>query len=560
MGTRKWLEQELINTYLPKLERLTNTPSGRKACKKLLETMRDDWATNHELVEPIQQQGCMDQVRASIKANLGEEHWTLAIIGFSTAEYVVINNIKQDRVSKKNEAVQAITDPEAIVSKAVRLLESNAWADITAGLAVLTGRRVAELLSTATFTKKTHWCVIFTGAVKRGSEEGLQFEIPTLTTAQKVVDALAKIRKELPQAQGMTATEINQKYESLVAKACDKHFKDLIPVREGKDNLYTHLFRGVYATIATFWYCPPNIEAREFQSAIQGHFQILNEENPQLRRSLSASRHYADYEIADKAIAQAGGKRKGIKLGHGGIAPIEMFATTPEKPVKDSQKRGRTQGSIRLWREDKPVLEGLFERLGLPLEMKQEDKVRVVINWLDQNLVYPQLVEATPEPESVVVEIAEPAPVEAVDPLRADMQSLIGMMGQFVQTSQSLLQQATTMKPPARPPETIAPAEPAEPKQRKRKERQTEIVPTIHKAIDAIIAWNSAPERIHTDRWAITINALKSWVTWGEKITEILEERKEELEAHYKQFGIDPAKHNYFHRGKNKIRDMISID
>ena len=60
--------------------------------------------------------------------------------------------------------------------------------------------------------------------------------------------------------------------------------------------------------------------------AIQGHFAVLDEANPELRRSLAAFRHYSDYEIADAVIAHQGGKRKGIKLGQSGIKPIQMFA------------------------------------------------------------------------------------------------------------------------------------------------------------------------------------------------------------------------------------------
>jgi hypothetical protein len=98
------------------------------------------------------------------------------------------------------------------------------------------------------------------------------------------------------------------------------------------------LFRAVYASIASFWYCPPSVNETEFRAAIQGHFQILDEHNPELRRSLSASRHYA----GDRIVELHKGKRKGIKLGHGDIVPIEMFQNagerTERKPVKERKK------------------------------------------------------------------------------------------------------------------------------------------------------------------------------------------------------------------------------
>lgn len=73
----------------------------------------------------------------------------------------------------------------------------------------------------------------------------------------------------------------------------------------------------MYATIATHWYCPARVSDLEFKAQIQGHFQVLNEHNPQLRRSLAASRHYSDYEIGDGNGNREG--RKGIKLGYAGV-------------------------------------------------------------------------------------------------------------------------------------------------------------------------------------------------------------------------------------------------
>jgi Telomere resolvase len=361
MANRIWLEADLTHSYLPKIERLTDTPQGHTAAKRLLQLMRDNWANQHGLKETRQQQGCIDQVRRTIKEVLGEEHWSLDFIKFSTEEYIQLNDLKQDRVAHRNEAVRWLDNPDAIVATAVRLLKSPEWAEIAAGLAVLTGRRVSELLATAHFTPKTKWSVLFSGAVKRGKESGLSFEIPTLTTAQNVCEALAKIRLELPQAQEISIQAVNATFEPAVIRACDQHFAGLVPTREGKDALYTHLFRAVYATIASFWYCPQQVNEIEFRAAIQGHFQILNESRSTLRRSLAASRHYSDYEISDAVIAQYQGKRKGIKLGIAGIEVIEMFkdavirgTTVPEKG------RGKTTASVRIWKEDKELLELLL--------------------------------------------------------------------------------------------------------------------------------------------------------------------------------------------------------
>jgi Protein of unknown function DUF86 len=51
----------------------------------------------------------------------------------------------------------------------------------------------------------------------------------------------------------LSAEQINQKYAQAVATACDRHFPNLVPHHDRRDNLFTHLFRSVYAAIATHY-------------------------------------------------------------------------------------------------------------------------------------------------------------------------------------------------------------------------------------------------------------------------------------------------------------------
>lgn len=109
----------------------------------------------------------------------------------------------------------------------------------------------------------------------------------------------------------MSNREINRAYSNAVAQACDRSFTDIVPAKDSKGNLYTHLFRSVYSTIATFWFWPTDVPELEFRAAIQGHYKVLEEGSTELRRSLAASRHYFDYEISDQVIAAHSGQRKG---------------------------------------------------------------------------------------------------------------------------------------------------------------------------------------------------------------------------------------------------------
>jgi Telomere resolvase len=318
---RKWL-QALVDEYLLSVERLQNTPEDLALAIEWATWMRQQWAT-HGMAELKQQRNLMTDVRGAIKAQLGEHHVALEGMNFTVAEWTMINAPIADQVARRNENVVLLDNAEAIVAQAVRLLEQREWAEVAAGLVVLTGRRSSEILGTANFQAKSQWSVIFTGALKRrGEAHLLSFEIPTLTTAERVITALAKLR-QMCSTEGLSAEQINQKYSQAVATACDRHFSNLVPHRDGRDNLFTHLFRSVYAAIATYWYAPPTVDASEYKAAIQGHYTILETTDGELKRSLAASRHYNDYKIGDRAGNIDG--RQGIKLGYGGVEVIEVF-------------------------------------------------------------------------------------------------------------------------------------------------------------------------------------------------------------------------------------------
>ncbi|NJP10094.1 MAG: hypothetical protein HC866_11950 [Leptolyngbyaceae cyanobacterium RU_5_1] len=599
MGKRTWLENLINNSYLPAIAKLRDTPEDRKDAEHWADWMKRQWE-EHGLKTLKQQQSLMDRTRRAIKDRLGEDHFALESMRFTTEEYVQINNEKQGVVSQRNEQVQFLDNPDAIVAQAVRLLNSPEWSEIAAGLSVLTGRRSSEILSTAEFVPKTKWSVTFTGALKRrGETQILSFEIPTLTTAEKVCKALEKVRRELPEALGLSPQAVNSKYGQAVARACDRHFAELVPVREGKDNLYTHLFRSVYATIATFWYCPPRVNETEFRAYIQGHFAVLDEHNPELRRSLAASRHYSDYEIADQVIENYGGKRKGIKLGVGGVEMIEAFKVDEVVELLEElpPKPGRRQTtSVRLWQDDKAGLNQVFQHLELDEDLSQQDKMAYLLKWISERLEmpYPKRVEALQEedqqepprmdnalPVEEVEELKNALPIEKheeaqieSDPevqetvistgLEAKIDKLVDVMTQFIQVQMRSgpVPQSVVPKPVtssiAQAQEQEAPNTTSQEQPERRRRRSNETDEIIHQAIRAIMQYNDQAAR-YDDKWAITINALKAFAKSQRKIEMILQDRKEEIKHHHDKHQIDPERHNLKHRGKHKIEETIRL-
>ncbi len=351
----KWLHQ-LLAEHLPRLIELSGSKEDLELAKEWDSLIKEKLA-ERGLISPHQQKNRITDVRNAIKV-IDPNHPALEVVGFTANEWIEINSMAS--TESTNRTTQFLDSPDAIAQTANQLLSSRIWSEVAAGLAVVTGRRVSEILKTAHFTFKSTYSVMFTGAVKRRDEAvTLTFEIPTLVPAHTVLDAIASLRSWIDTS-NMTNRQINDRYEHAVAQACERHFRDLVPTRSGKGNLYTHLFRAVYATIAAHWFCPPTVSDLEFRAYIQGHFQILNETNSEKRTSMAAQRHYWDYKIADGQGNVDG--RLGIKLIETGVQVLEAFDTAQTK-IKT-----KSHGSLvhlRVFHDDRTTLAQIQEQFDL---------------------------------------------------------------------------------------------------------------------------------------------------------------------------------------------------
>ncbi len=140
------------------------------------------------LISAPQQKNRITDVRNAIKL-LDPNHPALNVVGFTASEWIEINSMASTESTKRT--TQFLDSTDAIAQTANQLLSSRIWSEVAAGLAVVTGRRVSEILKTAHFTFKSTYSVMFTGAVKRRDEAvTLSFEIPTLIPARTVLDAI----------------------------------------------------------------------------------------------------------------------------------------------------------------------------------------------------------------------------------------------------------------------------------------------------------------------------------------------------------------------------------
>ncbi|NET40070.1 MAG: hypothetical protein F6K19_50375 [Cyanothece sp. SIO1E1] len=331
-------------------------------------------------------------------------------------------------------------------------------------------------------------------------------------------------------------------------------------------------FRSVYATIAEFWYCPPQVDSTEFKATIQGHYKITQEKNPELVRSLAASRHYSTFVIADSVIAYHKGKRKGIKLGYGGIKPIDAFkeaAIAPSSSIQPSKQRS----GIHIWKGDRSRLQAILEQLDIT-GGNQQDRFAALLTqveqWLAEGINSTQEVPPTPQPPGELhqtaqevlgagpqVDNSEGAEANALLSTMTQMMGKIGDLIEFFSHSQEV-EQVEVVEPEVEASESDS-ATTSTPEKGLRQLNAERMRENVNQAIDAIFAHNNHPGRLHDEKWAISINALKAFCSSQKRILEVLELRQAEIDAHHSQHQIDSDKHNLRHRRRRTIDQVISL-
>jgi hypothetical protein len=645
-----WLRQ-LLAQHLTRLVSLGGSQEDLDLAKQWDCFLKERF-TERGLIAPNQQKNRITDVRNAIKV-IDPEHPVLQVVGFSAAEWIEINSTASEETSLRT--TQFLANPETIVNQAKKLLDSRTWSEVAAGLAVVTGRRVSEILKTAEFSNKSTYSLMFTGAVKRRHESiPLTFEIPTLVTATTVIEAIASLRSWLDTS-NMTNRQINDRYEQAVASACDRFFRDLVPLRSGKGNLYTHLFRAVYATIAAHWFCPPQVSDLEFRAYIQGHFQILNEASEQKRTSMAAQRHYWDYKI-DNGQGNVDG-RLGIKLQDPGVQVLSAF--DPQITTTVFEAHG-TRVHLRVFDDDRTILAQIQSQFDLPSRAAAN---HFVIELAQSLLNTAQILNLTPQqliaklqnlgqksdgeqtdlfagqssskPESISEDSAKSPQLETQDfsvlgsnnegkltiekssrvpdvddieaadnpannqnqPLNLEPQTarsekaLIERMEQQQQSMENLtraihglvevLADAPVISTTSTETE-ISTFKGVSPSQSRRQQKPSDAqfsLPTeevskntqnrkrrgelsrhkVNQYIDAIMAYNDVPERQRSDKWLITIAALKRLTHCGQSVIyDVLSQREADIQFHHQkhQLGIF---HNQKGRNAPPIESLLSL-
>src|SRR6476646_5009189 len=309
-GATKWVKR-FIQTYLPQIRE--QSISAETFAQVLKDELR-----SRKLTTPAQQKNYRSNICQALKV-IDANHSAIALVSPTTEQYRELNEQQRGRLAERETKYFTSATAEILVERATALLESAEWSEVAAGLAVLVGRRISEILL-SDFSLKSAWSLNFSEMSKKSElATGLVIEVPTLAPASTVLKAMQRLQKSLKiedlklesLTRKMAKQTVNYRYSEFVAAKCHEHFSDLVPARADGENLYSHIFRAVYATIAAHWFCPLNVPEHLYKAEIQGHF-TLTKEGKKLP-NYSARANYDDYAIATENGNRDG--RLGIKLG-----------------------------------------------------------------------------------------------------------------------------------------------------------------------------------------------------------------------------------------------------
>lgn len=169
-------------------------------------------------------------------------------------------------IAESQKERKEIKNYEQMIQKAIRLLDSTKYSEITSALCFLTGRRATEILKTAKFTnsKNSQKVMYFEGQLKTDII-GLKYEIYVLGNSRdKCKRALKRLRGILD-TKKMSKYDVSRKYETTInakVKAC---FSEFI------GSCSAHKLRKAYSTICVKLYKEEKQAINSFLSMILGH-------------------------------------------------------------------------------------------------------------------------------------------------------------------------------------------------------------------------------------------------------------------------------------------------
>lgn len=238
------------------------------------------------------------RTRGAVKAAMGEDHPAAVYFKLTKEEYRKSSDESAKKRADKQDSPTRIKNWEAFIERAKELIDSDKYVDVTIGLAMLTGRRIFELLGQphadifpapldGNPLANCRYHVMFKGQAKTKESEGIRsdsaYKIPVLADAKIVIAAFRRLRNDLaPHLAGKSSQELNAAISKYLGKRFSEKYGDLWP--DGYKPSLRDL-RALYAEISSRMFngTSSNGEVKKpnrFYASILGHSPLdLNTAN-----------------------------------------------------------------------------------------------------------------------------------------------------------------------------------------------------------------------------------------------------------------------------------------
>ncbi|WPY01547.1 Telomere resolvase domain protein (plasmid) [Candidatus Trichorickettsia mobilis] len=185
-------------------------------------------------------------------------------------QQAIFNSNKREDIKSNKSELRAIYNVDNYLNTANELLNSEYYLDKIIALCALTGRRAAEIGSTANFEYLNDDEVVFTGQLKTKTREDVQpYNIPLLSDSKAIIETLKAIRELRPRYVNKPELFHSATSKDLSVKV-KKHFDGLF---EGTPRIKD--LRAIYALICftEFHKIPANkkVDRDVYFSKILGH-------------------------------------------------------------------------------------------------------------------------------------------------------------------------------------------------------------------------------------------------------------------------------------------------
>jgi hypothetical protein len=526
-----WVKEQL-KTFVPALEASSDEGEIAALCEGLVQALRD-----RGLGSILSYKRPLRELRNAVKElalDEAKEELALEHLSLTEDEKLAINQPSEQKRDERLKHQVFIYRPGEVIERIYRLLQSDQWEEIIAGLCFATGCRLSEVAKFATYRVASLYSVWFGGQRKTSLDR--EYEKPTLVLAREVVEAWERLRL-LRDFSDVPSDSISSSFGPAIKDVIVRKFADLIEVPPGRASLYTQVLRAAYPRLCIYYFLPPRTDEVLYASAILGH--VANRDGV-LVPNLNSTMYYRTYKImGENGLVDKG---EGVKLLEPGVEILEQFKESEKRTMADTvvESSARTKIGVKV------ATKAAFDAEQKEMACSTADEA--VVKLVEDHKVYRQLEELAggemPTLMEILVEALEiklenETPLETLRAALADKRRFRANYDKRTASNAERDYASMTMN---------------ELKNARTTEAARE---RWRRAVDMIMAYNdqaTMPEL----RWFVNASAVKGLV--GGKGTEIgkylKENRQAELDAHHAKWNLRPG----VNHGRTNIRERVLGD